>query len=287
MEKKKEKRKIFQRLKNHYRLIIYNDSTYQTVWSLKLSQLRVLTVGGMLSFFLVMITTVIIAYTPLREYIPGYPSQEERNMIINSAILLDSLENQLAIRDHYFQKIKAVIKGEIPNTETDRMDSTVVASKVKFNSYNHDSVFRQKLMEEQLNLSLQQKEKSGRNISQIHFFPPIKGIVNQDFDASQGHYAVDIIAQPSARVSSVLDGTVIFADYTVNTGYVIYVQHEKNIISIYKHNSELLKTTGDRVKAGEAIAIMGNSGELSTGPHLHFELWYNGVAVDPEQYIEF
>ena len=268
MDKKKEKKRLFQNLKSRYRLIIYNDSTYQTVWSLKLSRLRVLTVGGMLSFFLVIITTVIIAYTPLREYIPGYPSQEERKMIINSSILVDSLENQLAIRDS-------------------RMDSSMVGSKVKFNSYNHDSVFRQKLMEEQLNLSLQQKGKPGRNISQIHFFPPIKGIVNQPFDTSEGHYAVDIIAQPNSRVSSVLDGTVIFADYTINTGYVIYVQHEKNIISIYKHNSELLKTTGDQVKAGEAIAIMGNSGELSTGPHLHFELWYNGVAVNPEQYIEF
>ncbi|HBL76055.1 MAG: hypothetical protein A2W90_11605 [Bacteroidetes bacterium GWF2_42_66] len=287
MDKKKEKKRLFQNLKSRYRLIIYNDSTYQTVWSLKLSRLRVLTVGGMLSFFLVIITTVIIAYTPLREYIPGYPSQEERKMIINSSILVDSLENQLAIRDSYFQKIKAVIKGEIPDTDRDRMDSSMVGSKVKFNSYNHDSVFRQKLMEEQLNLSLQQKGKPGRNISQIHFFPPIKGIVNQPFDTSEGHYAVDIIAQPNSRVSSVLDGTVIFADYTINTGYVIYVQHEKNIISIYKHNSELLKTTGDQVKAGEAIAIMGNSGELSTGPHLHFELWYNGVAVNPEQYIEF
>lgn len=287
MDKKKEKRKIFQRLKNHYRLIIYNDSTYQTVWSMKLSKLSVLTVGGMLSFFLVIITTVIIAYTPLREYIPGYPSQDERKMIINNAILVDSLEAQIAIRDNYFQKIKAVVKGEIPNVDKDRLDSNMVSSKVKFNSYNHDSVFRKKLMEEQLNLSLQQKEKSGRNISQIHFFPPLKGMVNQPFNASEGHYAVDIIAQPNSRVSSVLDGTVIFADYTINTGYVIYVQHEKNVISIYKHNSELLKSTGDKVKAGEAIAIMGNSGELSTGPHLHFELWYNGVAVNPEQYIEF
>ncbi|MDX9881242.1 MAG: M23 family metallopeptidase [Prolixibacteraceae bacterium] len=287
MDKKKGKKRIFQKLKNRYRLIIYNDSTYQTVWSMQLSRLRVLTVGGMLSVFLVIVTTVIIAYTPLREYIPGYPSQEERRMIINNAILVDSLEAQLAIRDDYFQKIKAVVKGEIPDTYKDKMDSTVVSSKVKFSSYNHDSVFRKKLMEEQLNLSLQKGEKTGRNISQIHFFPPLKGIVSAPFNASEGHYAVDIIAQPNARVSSVLDGTVIFADYTINTGYVIYVQHEKNIISIYKHNSELLKTTGDKIKAGEAIAIMGNSGELSTGPHLHFELWNNGVAVNPEQYIEF
>ena len=287
MNKKKGEKKIFQKLKNRYGLIIYNDSTYQTVWSMRLSRLRVLTVAGMLSVFLVIITTIIIAYTPLREYIPGYPSQEERKMIIRNAILVDSLETQLSIRDNYFQKIKAVIKGEIPDANRNNIESAAVVSKVKFNYYNHDSVFRQKLMEEQLNLSLQKEEKPERNISQIHFFPPLKGIINQRFDTSQGHYAVDVIAQPNARVSSVLDGTVIFADYTIHTGYVIYIQHEKNIISIYKHNSELLKTTVDKVKAGEAIAIMGNSGELSTGPHLHFELWYNGVAVNPEQYIEF
>ena len=212
MDKRKFKYRIFQKLKNRYRLIIYNDSTYQTVWSLKLSRLRVLTVGGMLSVFLVIVTTVIIAYTPLREYIPGYPSQEERKMIIRSAILLDSLENQLALRDDYFQKIKAVIIGEIPDNYKERGDTLAAGMKVNFNSYNHDSVFRQKLMEEQLNLSLHRDETKSRNISQIHFFPPIKGIVNQRFDASQGHYAVDIIAQPNSRVSSVLDGTIIFAD---------------------------------------------------------------------------
>lgn len=286
MDNKKDKKKLIQKLRNRYRLIIYNDSTYQTVWSLKLSRLRVVTVGGLLSFFLVIITTVIIAYTPLREYIPGYPTQEERHMFIENAILVDSLENQLTMRDNYFEKIKAVIKGEIPAANMERTDSINVVSKARFSTYNHDSIFRQKLMEEQLNLSLQQNEKQGRNISQIHFFSPLKGIISQPFDAAKGHYAVDIIAEPNARVSAVLDGTIIFADYTINTGYVIYIQHEKNIISIYKHNSELLKTTGDKVKAGEAIAIMGGSGELSTGPHLHFELWYNGVAVNPELYVD-
>jgi len=287
MEKKKGKKKLIQKLRNRYRLIIYNDSTYQTVWSLKLSQLRVFTVGGLLSFFLIFITIIIIAYTPLREYIPGYPSQEERSLIIKNSILVDSLENQLAIRDNYFEKIKAVIKGDVPVADTIRRDSNMVVSKVKFNTYNHDSIFRKKLLEEQMNLSLHQTDKKIRNISEIHFFPPLKGIVNEPFDPSKGHYAVDILAEPNSRVSSVLDGTVIFADYTIETGYVIYIQHENNIVSIYKHNAELLKTTGDKVKAGEAIAIMGNSGELSTGPHLHFELWYNGVAVNPESYIEF
>ncbi len=254
---------------------------------MKLSRLRVVTVGGMLSVFLIIITTVIIAYTPLREYIPGYPSQEDRKLFLRTTMMVDSLENQLILRDNYFEKIKAVVTGNIPEPNRDRMDSTMVVSKVKFKSFNYDSIFSEKLMEEQLNLSLQQGERTGRNISQIHFYSPIKGVVSEPFDAAKGHYAVDIIGEPNSRVSAVLDGTVIFADYTVNTGYVIYIQHEKNIVSIYKHNAELLKATGDKVKAGEAIAIMGNSGELTTGPHLHFELWYNGVAVNPQTYIDF
>lgn len=285
--KKTKKKKLIQKLKNHYRLIIYNDSTYQTVWSMKLSRLRFFSVGGLLTFFLIIITSIIIAYTPLREYIPGYPSREERLLIIKNAILTDSLENQIVIRDNYFEKIKAVIEGRVPEGNISQIDSNMVVSEVKFNTYNHDSIFKQKLMEEQLNLSLQKKEKTTRNISEVHFFPPLKGIISGKFNASKGHCAVDILGEPNARVSSVLDGTVIFADYTINTGYVIYIQHENNIISVYKHNAELLKTVGDKVKAGEAIAIMGNSGELSTGPHLHFELWSNGIAVNPELYIEF
>jgi len=287
MDKKEKRNKLIQRLRSHYRLIIYNDSSYQTVWSLKLSPLRVLVVGGFLSFLLVMITTVIIAYTPLREAIPGYPSSKERNTIIRNAMVVDSLEQQLLIRDNYFEKIKALIKGDIPPETESGNDSNLVVHQIKLGKYNSDSAFQQKLMEEQMNLSLQQAPNTSRSISNIHFFIPITGMVNERFDASKGHYAIDIIGQPNARVSSVLDGTVIFADYTINTGYVIYVQHENSIISVYKHNAELLKTVGDRVKAGEAIAIMGNSGQLSTGPHLHFELWQKGVALDPELYIDF
>lgn len=284
---KKEKKKIIEKLRNRYRLIIYNDSTYQTVWSMKLSRLRVFTVGGLLSIILIILTTLIIAYTPLREYIPGYPSAQVRKMIIENSLLVDSLEKQITMRDSYFENIKAIVKGEVPSSESNSKDSAVVVTKVKFNKYNHDSIFRQKLMEEQLNLSIQKSGKSSQDISKIHFFTPLKGMINEKFNAAKEHYAVDIIAEPTSRVSAILDGSVIFADYTVATGYVIYIQHENNIVSVYKHNAELLKKTGSKVKAGEAIAIMGNSGELTTGPHLHFELWYNGVPLNPEMYIDF
>jgi murein DD-endopeptidase MepM/ murein hydrolase activator NlpD len=134
---------------------------------------------------------------------------------------------------------------------------------------------------------LQSKETENTGLSQIHFFVPLDGMITNHFDAASDHFGVDLVSEPNSRISAVLGGTVVFSGWTLETGYVIYLQHETDLISVYKHNSELLKNTGEKVKAGEAIAIVGNSGELTTGPHLHFELWHNGNAIDPEQYIDF
>nr|WP_262909872.1 M23 family metallopeptidase [Maribellus sp. CM-23] len=121
----------------------------------------------------------------------------------------------------------------------------------------------------------------------MHFFVPVKGVVTEHFNSSSDHFGIDLVSEANARISSVLNGTVIFSGWTLKTGYSIYVQHEGNLVSVYKHNSELLKNEGDQVSAGEAIAIIGNTGELSTGPHLHFELWHDGKALNPEHYIDF
>jgi murein DD-endopeptidase MepM/ murein hydrolase activator NlpD len=143
-------------------------------------------------------------------------------------------------------------------------------------------------VEEQYNLSVEEEDNISDEISDIHFFTPMKGIVTASFDAFDNHFGTDVVGSPNSVVSATLDGTVIMASWTIKTGYVIQIQHKNNLISVYKHNSELLKETGAFVKAGESIAIIGNSGELFTsGPHLHFELWYNGKALDPEKYIVF
>ena len=282
----KRKRKFFEKLKDQYRLIIYNDSTFQSVWSMKLSRLKVFTVTSLTSAIIVILVILLIATTGLREYIPGYPKAEYRQMLVENALKVDSLELELKKRDDFFKGIKAIISGETPEDNL-VIDSTIGVSEINFTDYNHDSVFQDKLLEEQLSLSMESNEPRKTSISQMHFFVPVKGIITNHFSNASEHFGVDLVSDPNARISSVLDGTVIFSGWTLETGYVIYIQHQSDLVSVYKHNAELLKKAGDKVKAGEAIAIIGNSGELSTGPHLHFELWYDGNAIDPEQYIDF
>jgi murein DD-endopeptidase MepM/ murein hydrolase activator NlpD len=287
MNRKELTKKIFQMLKDHYRLIIYNDSTIQTVWSIKLTPIKVLTLGSLGAIMLILLTTVIIAYTPLRENIPGYPSVKTRQMIIRNYVLVDSLENEIITRDKYFEKLQTLFLGEVPAEESTVSETGIKAHEVEFRSFNADSAFQDKLLEERLGLSVSENSKRLPSIANIHFFTPLRGMITNKFNTKTEHLAVDIVGKLNARISNVLDGTVIFAGWTMDTGNSIFIQHESNIISAYKHNAELLKSVGDRVKAGEVIAIMGNSGELTTGPHLHFELWHNGTALDPETYIDF
>lgn len=287
MNRKELRKKIFQMLKDHYRLIIYNDSSIQTVWSIKLTPIKVLTLGSIGAILLILFTTVIIAYTPLRENIPGYPSAKVRQQIIYNYMLVDSLENEIKNRDSYFEKIKTLFQGDVPSDESSAPELGLKTSDVKFKSSNADSLFQDKLLEEKLNLSISQNQKKLPSIANIHFFTPLRGLITNKFNTKTEHLAVDIVGSLNSRISCALDGTVVFAGWTMDTGYSIYIQHENNIISAYKHNAELLKAVGEKVKAGEVIAIMGNSGELTTGPHLHFELWHNGTALDPETYIDF
>lgn len=287
MNRKELRKKIFQMLKDHYRLIIYNDSSIQTVWSIKLTPLKVLTLGGIGAVLLILFTTIIIAYTPLRENIPGYPNAKVRQQIIYNYMKVDSLENEIKNRDNYFEKLRALFQGEVPADEAGVNDPGVKTHDAKFRSFDADSVFQDKLQLEKQNLTISQNTAKLPSIANIHFFTPLRGLITNKFNTKTEHLAVDIVGSANSRISCVLDGTVIFSGWTMDTGYSIYIQHENNLVSVYKHNAELLKDMGDKVKAGDAIAIMGNTGELTTGPHLHFELWHNGTALDPETYIDF
>ena len=282
----KKKRGLIQKLRDHYRLTIFNDSTFQTVWSIKLSRIKVFTLVSAASLVIIIVVTFIISSTGLREYIPGYPDAKQRQMMVETALKVDSLEMELAKRDRFFKGIKAIISGETPE-ENIEVDTTSELKNVNFETYNHDSVFQDDLLAEQLSLSIQKNSRKKTDLSEIHFYVPVKGIVTNHFDLTSSHFGVDLVSEPNARISSVLEGTVIFSGWTLETGYVIYIQHDADLVSVYKHNAELLKSTGDKVKAGEAIAIIGNSGELTTGPHLHFELWHRGTAINPEKYIYF
>lgn len=285
--KEKKKKKLLEKLKNRYRLIIYNDTSFQTVWSARLTRINVFLIFGLGGVALISLTVLMIAATPLKEFIPGYPTGDVRELMVKNAVMLDSLEEQIQLRDNYLKTIKTLLNGDIPADQVASADTIFKPAELNVQPYNHDSIFEQHLLEEQLDLSINADNQKTTSLANLHLFNPMKGMVTEGFNKNINHFAVDIVGLPNSRISSVMDGTVIFADWTVKTGYVMYIQHDNNLISVYKHNSELLKKTGDIVKAGEVIAYMGNTGELSTGPHLHFELWHKGVPLNPEEYIDF
>lgn len=285
---KNEKRKGTWRDK--FRFAIFNDTTYEEVWRIRLTKSNALLAATLLFLFIIGMNTSLIAFTNLREFIPGYPDVAMRRNIIMNALMLDSLEHELAIRDKYFRDLNDVISGRQPIGQVVMRDSTRDYSSIDLGRSAEDSLFRSRVEQEEkysLNSGTTGSVR-GTSLASIHFFPPVKGIVSSNFDLRTRHYATDIVTQPKAVVSSTLDGTVIMTGWTMETGFVMMIQHSNNIVSVYKHNARLLKEMGDRVWAGEAISIVGDSGELYTsGPHLHFELWHNGEPLDPAQYIFF
>ena len=276
--------------RDRFRFAIFNDTTYEEIWRVRMTKSNALLAAAMLFLLIIGINTSLIAFTNLREFIPGYPDVTLRRNIIMNAILLDSLERELEIRDKYFYDLNAVISGRQPIEHITVRDTSRDYSNIVFRRSVEDSIFRARVEQEEqysLSASTEGPERS-TSLASIHFFPPVKGIVSSNFDMRTRHYATDIVTQPKAVVSSTLDGTVIMTGWTMETGFVIMIQHSNNILSVYKHNARLLKEMGDKVWAGEAISIVGDSGELYTsGPHLHFELWHNGEPLDPTQYIFF
>ena len=276
--------------RDKFRFAIFNDTSYEEVWRIRLSRSNALLAAAMLFLLIIGINTSLIAFTNLREFIPGYPDVAMRRNILMNAILLDSLERELNIRDKYFRDLNDVISGRQPIGQVAMRDSTRDYSNIVFKRSAEDSILRSRVEQEE-RYSIASGTTTpvrGTSLTSIHFFPPVKGIVSSNFDLRTRHYATDIVTQPKAVVSSTLDGTVIMTGWTRETGFVMMIQHSNNIVSVYKHNARLLKEMGDRVWAGEAISIVGDSGELYTsGPHLHFELWHNGEPLDPAQYIFF
>ena len=283
----KEKVRLWDRLKYKYKLSVINETSYEEVFNFRLSQLHVLTALSVLAVILVVLTILLIAFTGLREFIPGYPDGNMRQMIAQNALRVDSLENELLKRDRFFKSIRLVLNGgDTTSLERSREDTARYRNDtIRFQISEQENEFRAAIEErERFNLSLGMKEQ---NHDYYHFFPPVEGIVTQSFDEKKRHYGTDIVAKANAKVAAVLDGVVIFTDWTVKTGYVIQVQHTKDLISLYKHNSILLKKQGDYVRAGEVLGVVGNTGEESSGPHLHFELWRAGNPLNPENFIKF
>jgi len=286
------KKKWYRKLRNKYKLVILNDETYEEKLSFKLSRLNVFVAAGTLAILLVFITTIIIAFTSLREYIPGYTDVTLYEKVYRLSELTDSLETVVRQKSLYLENLRIVLSGE---------DTTIVTPLKKDTNHHHQNIYRhassedslfraefeEQLAEGDVKLAAAARIGSRPDISHFTFFAPLRGIITSVFDPANRHFGVDIVSVRNEAIKATLDGVVIFTGWTLETGYTISIQHENDLVSVYKHNSALLKDQGTYVKAGDPIAIVGSSGELSTGPHLHFELWYNGVPVDPAGFIKF
>jgi murein DD-endopeptidase MepM/ murein hydrolase activator NlpD len=226
-----------------------------------------------------------VFYTSLKLLMPGYPSPEVWKSIHYNQRMTDSLVAQIEMRDSFLFKIKGVFTGEIVD-DTTYLRTGIAPTKIDPDKIDQEPIFDKLIGPEVYKFSFNESS-SADELERINFFPPISGVVINRFNSSPGHFGTDIVGRLHSNIYAILDGTVIFAEWSISTGYAVHIQHKYNLVSVYKHNSEVLVKQGDKVKSGEVIAIMGNEGELSTGPHLHFELWRNGTALDPEQYINF
>ena len=272
----------------NFRLTLVDDDTHDKVWSKKFTR-----IGALVTAVTVIVVTIatifcVIAFTPIRTLIAGYPDARSKHDAIKNAITIDSLENVLTKWELYSENLRRVVDGQEPlkidslmevrkNPAAEAGDSRELAEK--------DSLLRKEVADED---RFDIKPGSARTlpIEGMHFFTPLKGVVSQGYDKALHPY-IDITAPGNSVVMSVLDGTVISAGWNDTEGYTIRIQHEGDIISVYKHNQKLLKETGDKVTAGTPIAVLGGTGSTSDGDHLHFELWHKGEAVDPTKYISF
>lgn len=287
----KERKKLIHKLKNRYRLVIINDATFDERFSAFLTLLNVIAGVALVFVIIAVIVVVSIVATPLKEYIPGYSDTQTRLNALNAAITADSLSREQAEYKAYFVNLRHILNGTIGKDSLDieRSGKSKIYEGLDFSTSKADSALRAEIeSKEQYSLTASRGATlAAIGLPGVLFFTPLRGTVTSSFNPSIGHYGVDVTAQEGEPVKAVYDGTVIFASFTSDGGNVIQIQHSNNLISIYKHNSALLKKVGDQVRAGDSIAIIGNTGELTDGPHLHFELWYNGTPLDPQNFIAF
>jgi murein DD-endopeptidase MepM/ murein hydrolase activator NlpD len=286
-EKKSKWKRLSAYLSNKYRLVILNDNTFGERFSLRMSPIGLII--AILAVTIVMTTLIIltVAFTPLREYIPGYGSVAERKQILELTLKADSIEETLLAREVYMKNVLNVLKDSLETkTEKPKKDTSGKYSKLDIDPSRADKQFRQDYEENRNTIATLGNPKL-KGLSELVFFTPVKGIVVSSYNIKDEHYGIDLATKQDEIVKNILDGTVVFTGFSAQDGYVVHVQHSNNLTSIFKHNSEILKKTGDRIKSGDPIAVVGSTGERSKGPHLHFELWYNGIPINPQDCIAF
>jgi len=287
MARKTSGKKSFRkRLVHKYRLLVLNEDTFEERFSFRLNRLNVFVITVFSALVLIVGTTLLIALTPLREYIPGYASTQLIKKAATLSELTDSLQQRLVTNDTYLQSIRDVLTGNLKPAALNK-DSIIEAVAREVDAQllaasKEDSLLRERVQQEDKYNPL--TDGSGQDIV---LFPPVSGVVTGTYDPQEKHYAVDIATVKNTPVKATADGTVILAEWTADTGYVVVLRHKDNLISVYKHNASLSVAQGDLVKSGEVIAASGNTGSLTTGPHLHFELWSEGYPINPTNFIDF
>lgn len=271
------------------RFQIVNHDSHKVLFAFKITRVMLIVTLVVIILAIMVGTYFLTANTVLRETIPGYPTEETKQMAVENIIKIDSLERVIEMWSFQISNIQRVVTGQEPlgidsimvNRQENKVDESKLEIYAKSDSLLRDEVKKQ----EQFNLSYNQNQI--KQIEGLHFFTPVKGIITDGFNLALNHPYVDIAATAGTVVYSILDGTVISAGWNDDTGYTMQIQHDNDIISVYRHNEQLLKGTGDKVKAGTPVALVGSTGKLSTGAHLHFEMWHKGEAVDPTLYIKF
>ncbi len=284
-----------ERLRHKYRLVVMNDDTFEEVGSYRLTWLNVYIILSVVFVLVVALVIAVFVFTPAKQYLPGYGDINQREKVYQVQKRVNELEEELNARTMYINSVRDALTQNVKYEPTivpeedlsKQSDSLLNVQPIKEDYQLREEVERDELFSVSLPSSTSNFKTETRSLEQMLFVTPLTGTISDGFRPDQEHYGIDIIAAKNTPVKTIADGYVITSDWTYDTGNVIAVQHENNVISFYKHNSVLLKKVGSFVKAGEAVAIIGNTGEMTDGPHLHFELWYLGKPVDPAKYINF
>ncbi|MDR0430833.1 MAG: M23 family metallopeptidase [Tannerellaceae bacterium] len=284
---KKGFKSFWYKMRFKYKLSFFNEGTLEEVWSFRMSRLTAVYVLSVFAFILITVTSLIIITTPIRNYLPGYLDVEVRKEIMQNALRADSLERVLIIHSLYLENVSGLLTGTMPLDSIRKIDSLAQTNANYEIPRTKKEVEFVRTFEEEEKYNLTTLNPSHTPTDAIFFYKPVNGMISAHYEADIRHYGIDLVAAPKESVLATLDGTVIFTGFDPQYGNVIQLQHKNGFVSIYKHNELLLKRMGDLVAAGEAIALVGNTGNLSTGPHLHFELWNKGIPVNPEEYIAF
>lgn len=279
-------------LVNRYLLIIRNEENFAEKSTISFTYAKLILLAVTL-FMVMMVISLLLVKTLLAQWFdPRHAEMENNKKLYELSLKVDSLATEVDLKDQFIASFQRVLSGDTAALYEDY--SSIKEEDIKQIKENAnasvlapvDSQFRQEFEQSDLSVLTFSTGNNG-NLEEMFFFSPINGFVSAPYNVREGHFGVDIVAKKNEPVKAIADGTVIMASWTQDSGYVIAIQHRGNIISIYKHNAELLKKVGNFVNAGEIIAIIGNSGELTDGPHLHFELWYNGNSANPEDFVTF